>query len=41
MSSWLEETINWFFLKYLGPMPGNYASRKHEFELARQWKMKV
>jgi nucleoside-diphosphate-sugar epimerase len=38
MHAWLEETINWFFLKYMGPMPRNYASRKNELELARQWK---
>ena len=37
MPSWLEETINWFFLKYMGPMPGNYHSRKKELELAEQW----
>jgi nucleoside-diphosphate-sugar epimerase len=35
---WLEETINWFFLKYMGPMPKNYASRRNELELARRWK---
>lgn len=38
MHAWLEETINWFFLKYTGPMPGNYASRKKELELAQKWK---
>jgi nucleoside-diphosphate-sugar epimerase len=40
MHAWLEETINWFFLKYMGPKPGNYASRKNELELARQWKVR-
>lgn len=35
---WLEETINWFFLKYMGPKPGNYSSRNNELELALQWK---
>jgi len=38
MHAWLEETINWFFLKYMGPMPKNYAARKNELELARRWK---
>ena len=38
MHRWLEETINWFFLKYMGPMPGNYTSRQRELELAQQWR---
>ena len=38
ISAWLEETIEWFFFKYMGPMPGNYASRKKELELAGEWK---
>ncbi|MFA6435506.1 MAG: NAD-dependent epimerase/dehydratase family protein [Elusimicrobiales bacterium] len=38
MHAWLEETINWFFLKYTGPMPENYSLRKQELELARKWK---
>lgn len=38
MHAWLEETIGWFFLKYIGPMPGNYASRQKELELARKLK---
>jgi nucleoside-diphosphate-sugar epimerase len=38
MRVWLEETINWFFLKYTGPMPANYSSRKKELELAQAWK---
>lgn len=37
MHAWLEETINWFFMRYAGPLPGNYASRKRELELAAQW----
>ena len=41
MSAWLEETINWFFFKYMGPMPGNYASRKKELELAEEWKART
>jgi len=41
MHAWLEETINWFFLKYLGPMPENYASRKKELELADRWKARA
>ena len=41
MHAWLEETINWFFFKYIGPLPKNYASRKKELELAQQWKMRV
>ena len=36
--AWLEESINWFFLKYGGPRPDNYASRKSEMELARRWR---
>ena len=39
MHAWLEETINWFFFKYIGPMPANYSSRKKELELAREWKL--
>jgi len=39
MHLWLEETINYFFLKYTGPMPKNYTFRKNELELARQWKL--
>ena len=38
ISAWLEETIEWFFFKYRGPMPANYAARKKELELAEQWK---
>jgi len=38
MHAWLEETINWFFFKYMGPMPKNYASRKLEPGLVQQWK---
>jgi len=41
MHEWLEETITWFFFKYMGPMPKNYASRKKELELAQQWKLKI
>ena len=40
MHTWLEETINWFFFKYMGPMPANYSARKKELELADQWKLK-
>ncbi|MBI4801703.1 MAG: NAD-dependent epimerase/dehydratase family protein [Elusimicrobia bacterium] len=38
---WLEETINWFFFKYTGPMPKNYARRKSELELAETWRQQV
>ncbi len=40
MHAWLEETINWFFFKYTGPMPANYSRRKKELELAREWAQK-
>ena len=38
---WLEETINWFFFRYTGPMPKNYAQRKRELELAETWKQRA
>lgn len=38
LHAWLEETIGWFFLKYIGPAPANYASRGRELELAGQWR---
>ncbi|MBU2529554.1 MAG: NAD-dependent epimerase/dehydratase family protein [Elusimicrobia bacterium] len=30
---WLKETINWFFFKYTGSLPANYAFRKDEILL--------
>ena len=41
LHQWLEETINWFFFKYTGPMPKNYALRKRELELAGAWKQRA
>ena len=41
LHQWLEETINWFFFKYTGPVPKNYAQRKRELELAESWKQRV
>lgn len=35
---WLQDTINWFFFKYLGPMPKNYSNRKKEMALAELYK---
>ena len=40
-AAWLEETINWYLFSYTGPAPANYASRKSELELAKQWAMKL
>lgn len=34
---WLNETLNWFFFKYNGPKPSNYANRKKEIELVQKW----
>ncbi|MEA3306166.1 MAG: NAD-dependent epimerase/dehydratase family protein [Elusimicrobiota bacterium] len=33
---WLKETINWFFFKYTGSLPKNYALRKEELLLAEK-----
>ncbi len=33
INTWLKETINWFFFKYTGSMPKNYALRKEEILL--------
>ena len=33
---WLKETINWFFFKYMGSLPRNYALRKEEILLAEK-----
>jgi nucleoside-diphosphate-sugar epimerase len=33
---WLKETINWFFFKYTGSLPKNYALRKEEILLAEK-----
>jgi nucleoside-diphosphate-sugar epimerase len=38
--AWLEETIQWFFFKYIGPMPDNYAYRQQELAMARKWAQK-
>jgi nucleoside-diphosphate-sugar epimerase len=35
--TWLKETINWFFFKYVGPKPDNYSNRKDELALIQKW----
>ncbi|MFH1620069.1 MAG: NAD-dependent epimerase/dehydratase family protein [bacterium] len=34
---WMKDAIEWFFMKYSGPAPENYAGRKMELELAEAW----
>ncbi|PIS48068.1 MAG: hypothetical protein COT17_00245 [Elusimicrobia bacterium CG08_land_8_20_14_0_20_51_18] len=34
---WLDESLNWFFFKFTGTPPANYAGRKQEIELAQKW----
>lgn len=40
-ADWLEESVKWYLNTYTGPAPKNYASRRQELELAKQWTLKV
>lgn len=37
MRDWMKRSIDWFFLKYAGPAPGDYSGRKKELQLAGEF----